>query len=279
MGNFFSPQDAIAAFTGQTGAEASLEGARLQSQAALQGIDEQRRQFNILQMLQQPFFNVGVGQLGSLGRSASGVGFEQGLGALAGTDVFNELNAENLKSAQNQLGSAGLSRSGFGLEQIANVPTDTLQGLEALLNERRQALAGISQTASGELGAAGQQTGRGISSLLQQMGQAQAAGGLGAAQSQAQGSQNVASAAIGIASLFSDERLKKNIRKTGELNGVNLYEWEPNEEGKRLGMTMTKGVIAQEIKDKYPDLVSKINGYFAVNYEGLEHRLGGAIWL
>jgi hypothetical protein len=46
---------------------------------------------------------------------------------------------------------------------------------------------------------------------------------------------------------MSDRRLKRAIRKIGELAGINIYSWEWNDIGKRLaGGQPTVGVIAQE---------------------------------
>lgn len=72
---------------------------------------------------------------------------------------------------------------------------------------------------------------------------------------------------------MSDERLKKNIKPLFTQNGVNFYSFEANEEGERMGMDMTQGVIAQEVERIYPDLVHEINGYKAVDYGKLLERV------
>jgi hypothetical protein len=71
---------------------------------------------------------------------------------------------------------------------------------------------------------------------------------------------------------YSDVRLKDNITKVGSLdNGINLYTWEWNDEGKRLANnTPAYGVIAQEVQEVMPEAVTRgDHGYLMVNYSKL----------
>jgi hypothetical protein len=75
-----------------------------------------------------------------------------------------------------------------------------------------------------------------------------------------------------ITSVFgSDVRLKENIRKTETVDGINLYTWDWNEEGKRIvGDQKTFGVLAQEIKEQRPSAVIEgSDGYLRVDYSKL----------
>ena len=68
----------------------------------------------------------------------------------------------------------------------------------------------------------------------------------------------------------SDIRLKKNIKKIGTDKGINLYSWEWNAEGLRIGADRhpTRGVIAQEIQKTHPSAISRhASGYLMVNYK------------
>jgi hypothetical protein len=71
---------------------------------------------------------------------------------------------------------------------------------------------------------------------------------------------------------FSDRRLKTNIRPLGERNGIKLYSWDWNEEGKRVAdpAQPTVGVMADELMKTHPHLVARgLDGYLRVNYGGL----------
>ena len=65
----------------------------------------------------------------------------------------------------------------------------------------------------------------------------------------------------------SDIRLKTNITKIGEQNGINLYTWDWNDIAKARGVNSpTIGVIAQEVD---PAFVTEKDGYLQVDYSGL----------
>lgn len=80
----------------------------------------------------------------------------------------------------------------------------------------------------------------------------------------------VGSLMAGIPGFPSDRRLKTKVKKVGELSsGVNIYKWEWNDIGIRIGADKypTIGVIAQEIEDIYPEAVTKDNNnYLRVDY-------------
>lgn len=69
--------------------------------------------------------------------------------------------------------------------------------------------------------------------------------------------------------LFSDIRLKSNIRKLGKIKGHNLYEFEYiGDDAKHIG------VMAQEVKDIMPDaVIIGDNGFMMVDYKkiGIAH--------
>jgi len=71
------------------------------------------------------------------------------------------------------------------------------------------------------------------------------------------------------AGLFSDKKLKENIKPIGKsANGHNLYTWDWNEKAKNLGIdSPSTGVIAQEVMKYMPEAVFKdASGYYKVNY-------------
>jgi len=67
-----------------------------------------------------------------------------------------------------------------------------------------------------------------------------------------------------VGSLFSDRRLKKNIKRVGTYHGHPWYSYEW-----RDGSGHSEGVIAQEVQVTRPDLVTEVDGFLAVRYGGL----------
>lgn len=110
---------------------------------------------------------------------------------------------------------------------------------------------------------------------------AQSQGQVAAAQSNAQASQNSSNntmqlVGLGLtaASMFSDRRLKKSIRYTGDENGIRKYSWIWNKLAERLGLHGAgHGVMADEAEEINPDAVSIQSGYLIVNYQmlGVSH--------
>jgi hypothetical protein len=79
--------------------------------------------------------------------------------------------------------------------------------------------------------------------------------------------------AASAAPMLSDPRLKTNVRPIGERNGIKLYSWDWNEEGKRIASPgqPTVGVMADELMETHPHLVVRgSDGYLRVNYGGLQ---------
>ena len=79
---------------------------------------------------------------------------------------------------------------------------------------------------------------------------------------------SVAGAAGSAALMASDIAVKKNIKKIGEKNGYNWYEFE-YKDGYGLPKGKQEGVIAQEVEKVNPDAVTTINGIKHVNYSML----------
>ena len=82
---------------------------------------------------------------------------------------------------------------------------------------------------------------------------------------------NVGAAMQGAGALMaaSDIRLKENIQRIGTApNGIPLYVWDWNEEGRRVtGETFSFGVIAQEVMATHPEAVAEgEDGWLRVNY-------------
>lgn len=77
---------------------------------------------------------------------------------------------------------------------------------------------------------------------------------------------------LGVGAKLSDVRLKTNIKPLGKENGVNIYSWDWNEDGKRIAdpAQPTVGVMAQELQETHPHLVHLgPDGFLRVDYSGL----------
>lgn len=172
---------------------------------------------------------------------------------------------------------------GLGRAQQQTLAQLAAGSREQALNEQAQ----LQQLATGMLGA-----GQGISGLESGMlglggdletARAAAAYGAGnlaispytAAQQAAAGrASNRASmlGSLGAAAItkFSDVRLKDNVEFAGSLpNDIDVYTWTWNDKAKELGIDSSPeyGVLAHEIKDRFPEAVSvNENGYYMVDY-------------
>ncbi len=115
-------------------------------------------------------------------------------------------------------------------------------------------------------------TGGGLGGLLGGIGQiGGAVSGLGGLSSAA-GAAGLGSTLGSIGSalaMFSDPRLKENIKFVGRENGHNVYEFSYRGEPQRF-----IGVMADEVQETHPEAVEEIEGYLAVNYGmiGVEFR-------
>lgn len=69
--------------------------------------------------------------------------------------------------------------------------------------------------------------------------------------------------------LASDRRLKENIEKLDEVDGINIYKFDYINGGDKNQV----GVIAQEIEDKYPECVVKDWEFLKVDYSKLPEKV------
>lgn len=176
---------------------------------------------------------------------------------------YNQAQAQTMAQLGARQGAAGQAAAGF--QQLGNLQQLTEQAqLDAQMQEfmRQQnmplqqlgALVSAASGIPGGLGTVTQTSRPGFSGIL------------GAVGSLGQGL-----GAVG----FSDRRLKTNVRKIGERDGISFYSWEWNEKAHELGASEhpTAGVIAQELAEIHPDLVvTGPHGFQMVDYVGLQER-------
>lgn len=180
-------------------AKAANRAADLQSQAALAGIDETRRQFDFTQNLLSPYSQAGVGALQAqqnlLGLGPPG-SQQQAISGLENSPLFTSLFQQGENSIMQNAAATGGLRGGNLQASLAQFRPGLLN---SLIQQQLSNLGGITSTGLGAAtgtGNAAQGTGANIANLLQQQGAAQAGGVLAAGQRQG----NIFNSALGIGS-------------------------------------------------------------------------------
>lgn len=158
-----------------------------------------------------------------------------------------------------------MQRQGQDFEQKYNAQNQRFNQLGQLVSTGHNAAAGQ--------GAATANATDNINELRSQGANALAAGQVGAANAQAQGTNNMiglmAAAAPYIASAFSDERMKEDIERIGEMDdGTPIYTYKYKGDNKTQ-----MGVMAHEARKKHPEAVAKdpLTNMLMVNYGKLKH--------
>ena len=277
-------------------ASAAGDAAAIQSGAAEAGIAEQRRQFDAMRELLKPYTEVGVpalkglqpyaeagapaleqqqallGLRGPEAQRAAIAGIEGGAGYQAQVQAGEEALLQRASATGGLRG--GNIQAALGqfrpqmLQQEIERQYGRLGGMADIGRVTQQNLAQIGQSSAAGTGSAGLQTGTNVANLLSQQGAALAGGELGEAKAYGQ-LFNLPAQFLGMqmgggkaGSLFSDIRLKKNIKKISTRpDGLNVYEFDYIWGGGRQ-----IGLMAQEVQGVYPDAVSESGGYLMVNY-------------
>lgn len=155
---------------------------------------------------------------------------------------------------RNQAATGGL-RTGSTQTALAGFNQDYLNSMV------NQNLQGLQQFSSPALST------NSISNQYGNIGATQAAGTTAANQAKQDQTGQLLNLGLTAASLFSDKRLKDNIKKIGVKNNANWYSWDWNALAKTLGLSgSSEGVIANEFIEKRPDLLSEKSGYLQFNY-------------
>ena len=176
--------------------------------------------------------------------------------------------SQNRLSAASQLGQLGQQAFDTGQTIQSNQMQQGLmqQGLQqALIDAARGQYAGYTGSPGSSLNAP-----------LAALGVAGPSSGSTTTQTSSPGLFDYFSTAAMAAAKMSDPRLKTNIKPRGEVGGVNFYDWEWNDEGKRIAdpAQPTFGVMADELQKTHPHLVKRgEDGYLRVNYNGLAAEL------
>lgn len=170
-------------------AKAAGKASNIQVEAAREGIAENRRQFDALQALQQPFVGAGTSAIGQqlalLGLSG-GSAYQQAVDAIRNSAGFQAQLQQGENSILQNASATGGLRGGNTQAALAQYSP---QMLGQAIQQRFANLGGLSslgQNAAAGVGNAGMATGNSIASLLQQQGAAQAGGVLARGNADAQ---------------------------------------------------------------------------------------------
>jgi len=189
---------ALSARDQQANTDAVNRATQISTDYGMAGIDEQRRQFGLMNQLLQPYYQAGASQLPALQQNAQ----SRNLMQYQQQPAFQQLLQENMQNTRDQVYGAGQSRSGWGLNQMGSSRADTLSALENTATNRLQSLAGQSQTAGSSLGNLGQSNAGSMAQLFQGIGNTQSQGALANQSINAQFANNIAGQAAGIADYY-----------------------------------------------------------------------------
>lgn len=227
---------------GVTGLNTLMDKLGLSSNTSSDGYGSLLDSFSLDQFTESPSYQYNLGE--------SEKALER---ALASKGKFSSMNPEASKAL---MSNASNLASNEYQNAYSNYNTD-----QTNIYNRLAGLMGYGQSAATSSNALGSDYADDASTLYQNI------GNLNTAQNEAESAwgRNMWSdiGSVGLA-MFSDSRLKENIKKVGEKNGFNLYEfnyiWSPKK---------WVGVIAQEVQKLRPDAVEKVGNYLAVYYDKL----------
>ena len=166
-----------------------------------------------------------------------------------GNRIADSIAQTTQQVAGNQSADALVNLLGGQSNQLANLITQAQSGdaqsMEALAELFANMSVGAGTNAADIKGLPGVQQDQGMIGGI-----SQAAGGIGT-----------------LLAMFSDERLKENIKPAGSIGNHKMYQWDWNEEGRRLtGQKTGSGVMAQEVLEVDPLAVGESDGYLYVDY-------------
>ena len=281
--------------------QAAAQASDAQVGAAEAGVAEQRYQFDALQELFKPYIEAGTKAIGGMQpyaeAGAPALAQQQAILGLSGAGeqakAIAALEASPLYRSQVRQGEEALLQSASAtgglrggnvqaalaqfrpqmLQNQIDLQYSRLGGLTELGQTTTQNLARLGQSSAAGQGVAGMESARAISGLYGDIGASQAGRAIAEQKAQGQfqsGLLNLGGQVLGglngvggIGSLFSDRRLKRNIRKLGSRpDGLGVYEFDYV-----WGGGKNIGLMAQEVINVYPHAVSMVDGYFTVNYD------------
>jgi hypothetical protein len=233
--------------------------------AAQDAMNQQGEMANDFYELMTPSVEMGQGFLEQYGGYASPEGLEGLYTGLQDSGLVQSMMDDRMRATESYISASGQRGSGNALKAAAEVPTGVLSGL-------MDKILGLTQnSASIGLG----QGGTVLGALNSGMNAANTAGQYGMTPGNNKASMFGGllslGGQLGSAAIMSDARLKKDIRKIGEIGRLNVYEWEWIDDS--IGGVMKTGFIAQEVQKEFPQHVHpfEIDGFelLAVDYDSV----------
>jgi hypothetical protein len=250
--------------------EAAGGAAAAQAAASREGIAEQRRQFDMLRELLKPYVEAGTPALQQQQALVGLQGAEAQQAAIAGLEqspLFQAQVRQGEEALLQRASATGGLRGGNIQAALAQFRPQMLQQEIESQYGKLGGLTSLGQRSAAGVGSAGMESGSRVAGLYGDIGSAEAGaelakgraiGGLLNLPAQFLGMQYGA----GSGGIFSDIRLKKNIRRLSTRpDGLGVYEFEYI-----WGGGKQVGLMAQEVRRVYPDAVGENSGYLTVDY-------------
>jgi hypothetical protein len=173
---------AIGMLTGaQDQADAASSAAQTQATSAQAGINEQRRQYDVMQAMMQPFVAAGTqglsGQQDLLGLHGDGA-YQTAINGIQNGAQFKSMQQQGENSILANASATGGLRGGNTQGALAQFSPALLSQLIDSQYSKLGGLTSLGQNSAAGVGNAGMSTGNNIANLLQQQGAATAGGQL-----------------------------------------------------------------------------------------------------
>jgi hypothetical protein len=252
-----------------TARQAAAQASDAQIQGSQAGMDELRSQFANLQELLKPYVQVGPealqGQRAIVGLGGPAEEAAQ-IARIEQSPLFQAQVRQGEEALLQGASATGGLRGGNIQAALAQFRPGMLQSQIDLQYERLGGLTTLGQKSAAAQAGAGMGLAESISGLYGDIGASRAGRAMAEQRAQGQfqgGLINLAGQALpAIGKMFSDIRLKENIKKIGTRpDGLGVYEFDYIWGGDR-----NIGLMAQEVNEVYPHAVGVVDGYLTVNY-------------
>jgi hypothetical protein len=249
--------------------QAAAQASDAQIQGTEAGMNELRTQFSNLQELLRPYVQVGPealqGQRAIVGLGGPAEEAAQ-IARIEQSPLFQAQVRQGEEAMLQQASATGGLRGGNIQAALAQFRPGMLQSQIDLQYERLGGLTSLGQRSAAAQAGAGMGLAESLSGLYGDIGASRAGRAMAEQRAQGQfqgGLINLAGQALpAIGKMFSDIRLKENIKKIGTRpDGLGVYEFDYIWGGDR-----NIGLMAQEVNEVYPHAVGVVDGYLTVNY-------------